>query len=106
MARGIADGKKDRLLGPSRGGKGLVPPCIPINGIVGVLKQIRALLRSKTIGHLPIISAYPAPEIAFWPISTITFEANSSQSMVVITNAAGVVTSTTTYTNTAAQVCK
>jgi hypothetical protein len=44
MARGVAYGQKHRFfLGPGLL-KGILAPGVPINGIIGVLQKVRALL--------------------------------------------------------------
>jgi hypothetical protein len=47
----IADGQQDRPVGFPRESKRFLPPGKPIDGIVGVLQQIRRCLVDQAVGH-------------------------------------------------------
>src|SRR5436190_23081456 len=50
MASGITDAYEDRFVLLARLGEGLLAPGIPIHGIELVLKQVRGLLPSQSVG--------------------------------------------------------
>ena len=49
MARGVADREQDRLVLFSRARECLVPPRMPVHGIVGVLQEVGARLPGETV---------------------------------------------------------
>ncbi len=53
VARRVADRQKDRAVQFARLVERLLPPRVPVNGVLGVLQEIRAALGSETIRHSP-----------------------------------------------------
>ena len=52
VAGGIADGKKDRLVFAASFIESFVAPGVPVDGIVGVLLEVRAFLGDQMIGQI------------------------------------------------------
>ena len=44
---GVADRQEDRLVGVAGRGEGLLAPGVPVDGVVGVLQEVRAALRAR-----------------------------------------------------------
>jgi len=51
VARGVADGQEDGLVFRPCPVEGLLPPGVPVHGVVRVLEKVRACLAGETIAH-------------------------------------------------------
>jgi hypothetical protein len=59
VAGGVADGDEQGLVLGAGPGQGLLPPRVPVHGIVLVLEKVGGGLGSQAVGHGPTLCQYP-----------------------------------------------
>lgn len=64
MARRVADAEQDRTVERLREREGLVAPLPPVDGVVGVLQQVRAGRVGESVGHVSTLPATRYPREA------------------------------------------